>query len=161
MSHSSLFRRAAKTCGLAAVATLCLTLAGCGSTIKTSPTVHNAVVNRETVHESEHVTKGQTLTVRLPTDGGTMFLWRMTGDSFKNGMLELVRRQDQLNSYGQIASRGEPAWDVFTFRANRTGQASVAFAYEHRYSVNDPIRRYSLDVDVITPEMAQATASAQ
>ena len=158
MSTSLVFRHAAKLCSLTAVAALCLVLGGCGSKIKTSPTVLNAKASGERAHETAMVAEGQTLTVRLPTKGGTNYLWRMTGDNFRNPMVELERRQDQIAANGQFAAKGETAWDVFTFRAKRTGHVSVSFNYEHRYSVNDPIKTYALDVDVVTPEIAVASA---
>ena len=138
------------------------TLSGCGSSIKTSPTVLEATVDGLEGQEATTVTKGQTLTVRLPTTGGAPYSWRLTPESADNSLVSLDQRIDQQYPTGGVAGSGEPAWDVFIFRAEHTGQVTLNFMYEHQFTADmTPARQFALDIDVTKPQRDSAVASAE
>lgn len=138
------------------LAPLCaaMLLAGCANAVKTYPTVHTAKINGPNARQSTSVSKGQTLTVGLPTQGGSTHGWRLTPASAENNMLAFQSRSAQRDRTNQrMANSGEPAWDVFVFRARRSGETSIDFVYDclGSASPSEP-QRFQLNVAVIKPQ---------
>jgi predicted secreted protein len=140
----------ALACGL-------LFLGGCSSshkpnTLTVRPDMQDAVVEQATM-----VTKGDTVVVYLPTQTGGAHNWRLSPESAKQNEMTLLRRTQQVT--GSATKSGQPAFDVFTFQTNRTGQTSVDFIYDWTWSGETaPVKRFSLNVDVTKPGQMQ-TAS--
>jgi hypothetical protein len=137
------------------------TLSGCGSSVKTSPTVHIATVATPDAHESTWVARGQTLTVKLPTKGGSNVGWRLSPACADSDLVTLEQRRAQVNDQGVLASVGEPAIDEFTFRATHTGRVSLEFFLDNlRAPSPKPFQRLVLDVGIAKPEVNQDLATA-
>ena len=163
MMNSTLTTTVRTVLGAFAATAAIVALAGCSSHIKTAPTVHNATIDGMQAEETTNVDKGQTLTVHLPTLGGAKYVWRVTPDSVNNNKcVSFVDRIEQQFPTGGLAGTGEPAWDVFIFHANHTGEVSLRFVYEHQFS-NDqiPAREFALDVNVVVPGQDNTVASAE
>jgi len=134
-------------------------LGGCSSSIKTMPTMLTASMNGPQTHETTWVVKGETLTVRLPSTGGNS--WRLAPSCFENGFVTLENRRGQQNGNGGLAQAGEPAWDVFTFNANHTGQVTLEFICDNSWTADAAhAQNYTLDVGVTRPEDAAALGLA-
>jgi predicted secreted protein len=162
MIKCSLSNRARCVMFVVAGASLSLLLGGCGSTVKTGPTVHSTMIDGENTQDATVVDKGETLTIRLPTCGGTQFTWRPTPESVDNQWVTLQERYEKQFPYGGLAGNGEPAYDVFVFKANHTGHVSLKFLYEHQYTTNViPARMVALDVNVVQQQKGTTMASAQ
>ena len=146
-----------KTTALPAIACGLLVLAGCSSgykptTLSVRPDMQEAVVEQATV-----VNRGDTVVVYLPTHTGGAHNWRLSPESAKQNEMTLLRRNQQVT--GSATSKGQPAFDVFTFKTNRTGQTSIDFIYDWTWSGETaPVKRFSLNVDVAKPGQMQ-TAS--
>jgi predicted secreted protein len=139
-----------KTIALPAIACGLLFLGGCSSgykptTLSVRPDMNEAVVEQATV-----VNRGDTVVVYLPTQTGGAHNWRLSPESAKQNEMTLLRRTQQVT--GQATNKGQPAFDVFTFQTNRTGQASIDFIYDWTWSGETaPVKRFSLNVDVAKP----------
>lgn len=129
-----------------------LTLTGCNS-VKTYPTVHNARITGPVTKQSCSVHKGQTLTVRLPTQAGASYTWRISPKSVDNGYIFMESRKEQQRAEGGLARPGEPAWDIFVFNAKHTGEIPMEFFYDYGPSPQaTPNQRYLLKVGVVKPD---------
>jgi hypothetical protein len=149
MSKSIQSRRAWGWTGGAAAAALAVSLAGCGSSVQTLPTIHTAHVEGRQSHEMTRVPAGQTLTVRLPTRGGLNLAWRLTPETASNPMFDFQQRLPQQNDHGAQAQPGEPAKDVFTFRARKTGRTSLVFLFDDLFTSSGSDAAFmTLDVEV-------------
>ena len=153
MTISSLIKLTAipsMACGL-------VLLGGCSTgykptTLSVRPDMNKAVVEQATV-----VNRGDTVVVYLPTQTGGAHNWRLSPDSAKQSELTLLRRTQQIT--GQATSQGQPAFDVFTFQTNRTGQTSIDFIYDWTWSGETaPVKRFSLNVAVAKPGEMQTAA---
>lgn len=134
-----------------AAASVC-TLGGCGSRVKTYPTVHNASLAMPHSKEIAYVSKGQTLTVNLPTHGGSSHSWRISPSSASNKLVKLQSRKSQIATNGFTADAGQPCFDIFTFNAKHSGTVTLDFIYDCPYSVDAaPTRQLALDVTVSKP----------
>jgi predicted secreted protein len=158
MSNGLTIRSAGRLAGiLLAVAAVC-TLGGCSSRVETFPTVHSASMSRPQSHETTQVTKGQTLTVNLPTHGGSSHSWRISPSSASNKLVKLTSRRSQIAKNGFTADAGQPACDIFTFQANYSGTVTLDFIYDCPYSVDAaPARQLALDVNIYKPGEQTAT----
>lgn len=152
-------RRAVRWMCIVSVGLVSAMLGGCASSIKTVPTTLSASMNGPQTHESTWVVKGETLTVRLPCSGGNA--WRLSPSSAANGFVTLENRREQQTANGGLAQPGEPAWDVFTFSANHTGQVSLEFICDNSWNADQShSQNYTLDVGVTRPEDAAAMGLA-
>jgi predicted secreted protein len=159
MSNGFTIRGAGRLAGAVLAVTAICTLGGCGSRVQTFPTVHNASLSMPQAHESTNVSKGQTLTVNLPTHGGSSHSWRISPSSASNKLVKLQSRRSQIAPNGHTADAGQPAYDIFMFNANHSGTVTLDFIYDCPYSVDQaPARQLALDVNVYKP--GQETPSA-
>jgi len=153
MTHRSLCRPAALTVMLVGVAFT----GGCSNgykpaTLSVRPEMQDAIVEEATL-----VNRGDTVVVYLPTHTGGAHHWRLTPESAKRNEMTLLRRSQQVT--GNATNMGQPAFDVFTFQTNRTGQTELEFIYDWAWSGETaPVKRFSLNVDVAKPDSIQ-TAS--
>jgi predicted secreted protein len=155
-------RSLGRWCGLAAIASVAC-LAGCSSTVQTWPVVHTSSIKMARTQESTRVAEGQILTVQLPTEGGTPYIWRLSPDSFSNGFVQLESRREQQTPNGTFASIGEPAMDVFTFHAVNAGQTTLKFMLDQRMNADHSrIAQMTLHIDVFNARVeARAAAEAR
>jgi predicted secreted protein len=132
-------------------AVVAASLSGCSS-FKTWPTTYSAKASGSWAKETATVFKGEKLTVRLPTVWGSARSWRLTPESFSNGYLSLQTRTPQVLESGSTGRNGEPAWDVFVFKASHSGQVPLEFIYDTPWTP-DPAssKRLVLDVGVVKP----------
>lgn len=160
--RTPIFARYASSCACAVLtAVSAATLGGCESTIKTSPTVHMSAVATPDAHESTWVAKGQTLTVKLPTQGGSYVGWRLSPSCADSSLISLEQRRGQVNDQGALASHGQPAWDEFTFHASQVGRISLEFFLDNLRSPSaSPAQHLVLDVGIAKPEVNQDLATA-
>jgi predicted secreted protein len=108
------------------------------------------------------VVRGQTLTVRLPTLSGSEYAWRLAPASADDRMVSLQKRQPEQSETGMgETTNGAPAWDVFTFRANRPGQTTVDFIYDRPWDNGEPVRTYTLQLEVLKKGSASTSATQQ
>jgi len=156
------FARYSTNFACAALAALAAaTFSGCESSIKTVPTTHMAEVATPDAHESTWVAKGQTLTVKLPTKGGSSNGWRLSPACADSDLITLEKRRAQINDQGVLASHGEQAWDEFTFHAHETGRISIEFFFDNlRNPSARPAQRLVLDVGIAKPELNQDLSTA-
>ena len=160
MSNGLTIRGAGRLAGAILVMAAVCTLGGCGSRVETFPTVHNASMSRPQAHESTQVTKGESLTVNLPTHGGSSHSWRISPSSASNKLVKLESRRSQIAKNGFTADAGQPAHDTFTFTANHTGTVTLDFIYDCPYSVDAaPARQLALDVNVCKPGEGSSSPS--
>lgn len=140
---------------------LAATLTGCSTTTKKSgPTVHDAQVDGQYATQAAWVAKGQTLTVRLPTEGGSTFSWRYMADSTAGNCVDFMQMRTQQSSDGSIARRGEPAVDVFTFRARHSGNITLNFMYDNPWNPDTSnATQVALNVEVGTPVVMRTATS--
>ena len=137
-----------------------LTLGGCSggykpSTLSVRPDMQESVVEQTSV-----VNRGDTVVVYLPTQTGGAHNWRLSPDSAKQSEMTLLRRTQQVT--GSATSMGQPAFDVFTFQTNHTGQTSIDFIYDWTWSGETaPVKRFSLNVDVAKPGQMQTASVSQ
>ena len=106
------------------------------------------------------VVRGQTLTVRLPTLSGSEYAWRLAPASADERLVSLQKPDREQSEPGMgETTNGAPAWDVFTFRANRPGQTTVDFIYDRPWDNGEPVRTYSLQLGVLKKGTAPASAT--
>ena len=117
-------RNAVYTCALISIAAM---LGGCSTSVKTIPVTHTASDGRMQSQASTRVAEGETLTVKLPTQGGATYVWRLAPESAKSENVVLLSRVGQRSMDGGIAATGEPAMDVFTFEATEVGSTTLMF----------------------------------
>lgn len=130
----------------AALVLAAATLTGCATKPQAPSRTLTPVVKGARANESINVTKGQVLAVRLPVESGTGYSWRMTPGSQKNNLLALQQRTTE---QGQDAMYpGAQSWDVFTFKAQRNGQATLTFLYDRPFESGDvpSAKRFELSV---------------
>ena len=160
--RTSILARYASNCACVVLATVAAaTFSGCESSVKTSPTVHMATAATPDAHESTWVAKDQTLTVKLPTQGGSNLGWRLSPSCADSDLISLEHRRGQVTDQGALASHGEAAWDEFTFRATHTGRISLEFFLDTlRNPSPTPAQRLVLDVGIAKPEANQDLSTA-
>jgi predicted secreted protein len=146
--------------GLITGAALATVFGGCAS-VQTYPTVHTASINAQQVREFARVAEGETLTIRLPTEGGCAYGWRLAPESFNNDLVALTGRHEQRSVNGALATFGEPALDVFTFDALDAGTTTLAFVYDQRMNAEQSqLAKFWLEVNVFNAR-AEARAAAE
>jgi predicted secreted protein len=146
--NANVFTAAKSLAWVAAVAAT-ITLTGCASNVKTSPTVHSAVADGSNTTEQAWVAKGQTLTVKLPTMVGSNNSWRLSPESTNNRNVKLESWNFQQQEKGAENRPGAPACDVFVFRARHTGNATINFVYDCSWSPSAaPAKQFALEVGI-------------
>jgi predicted secreted protein len=72
-------------------------------------------------------------------------------------MATLIERKSQQVEPGASDILDEPAFDVFTFRANRTGEATLEFIYDTPWNPNEAqARQFTLNFEVSKPGRGQS-----
>lgn len=110
----------------------------------------NAPEDAAAAEESATVQVGQLLAVRLPTQAGTGYSWRLVSGSAADSVLGLAqyRTEHELNKDGKPLVGGR-VWDTFSFPASRQGTTTLEFVYDRAWEHKvPPARRYNLKVDV-------------
>jgi inhibitor of cysteine peptidase len=101
--------------------------------------------------QSVSLQSGESLDVRLPSQAGTGYAWRLgegLGEDspvvWTSRIVEPAREKDRPTVAG-------PTWDVFTFEGRRQGEATVRFVYDRPFEPDtEPAQRYELLV-IVTP----------
>jgi inhibitor of cysteine peptidase len=129
-----------------ALAIAATTLTGCATKQQAPSRTLSPMVQGSRASEAVSVTKGQVLAVRLPVETGTGYSWRMTPASQQNNLLSLQQKTTE-RADGPIQP-GAQAWDVFTFKAQRSGEATLTFLYDRPFENGDvpSAKRFELSV---------------
>lgn len=91
---------------------------------------------------------GQMLQVRLRTQAGTGYAWRLTSVAKSEAPLRLLEQRTE-KSVGERTLAGDTEWSVFDFRANRSAETTLEFVYERPWETNvAPVKKYTLNVEV-------------
>lgn len=129
-----------------------------------------AMVSPDSMGMTNHqamLVRGQKFTVRLPTHCGSQYAWRLTPGSADSRFATLLERKSQQVDEGMSSTLDEPAYDEFTFRATRTGMASLDFVYDSPWMIESaPARQYTLECDISKPmpgmpKMQQASVTVE
>lgn len=156
--------RTSRFAALTLAAIVATALGGCSSTPKSDnpPAVINASIKEASAQQATYIAKGDVLVVKLPTQGGVHYAWRLTPESFDNDFVKLLERRPQQTPEGRMADRGQPACDVFTFHAKKPGQCSLEFVYDWPWNPTaPPAKRFMLDIGVTRPDGTTEFAQAK
>lgn len=98
-----------------------------------------------------HLTTGETLVVRLPSNPGTGYSWSVQW----NDAAILQPRGEPVLEKPEAGLGGAPGAQVFRFRALRAGSTGLAFAYHRPWEKKEaPARLYRVTV-VVTPTISR------
>ena len=110
---------------------------------------------------SARIAKGQKLTVKLPTDADSKYVWRLSPTSFENDHLTMIDRQGKMNAENSVAYGDDQASDIFTFRASKPGPQTLDFIFDSQPGCPQSKTSYvTLNVEVFDAK-AEALAKAE
>lgn len=154
-----------------------LSLGGCSSSSKKAAMSANAPaaidgqmtslegLDNSMAYEHMSLVRGQKFSVRLPTYSGSNYGWRLAPESADSKFVSLLERRSQQTGCGMPGSSGSESFDVFTFRANRTGECEIQFIYDRPFMPEEKARReFAMGVDIskVTkeskPQLAQVAS---
>jgi predicted secreted protein len=125
-----------------------MTLTGCATPPAEPPPVVTPMINGPNGTDHATVVKGDTVTVRLPTQMGAALAWRLTPESAENAKVTLESRKPQQPVSAGRKSSGA-AFDVFVFRAKHSGATTIEMIYDRPFNPDaPPIKRFKLDLDI-------------
>ena len=85
----------------------------------------------------------ETLLVRLESRGGAGSMWELSRDAADQDVVQIVSEPRVAAPVGGAATPQEPKWDVFTFRARRTGAATLRFNHVGPTDADAPANRHA------------------
>jgi len=128
---------------------LSLGLAACSQHIspaETPPRVISGGVG-PTEQQSAALKVGQTVEVRLRSQAGTGYSWRLASGGDAGIVREQGHRTD--TEAAEDIRMGGASWEVFTLRAAQPGDVAVEYVYERPWEKSGPAaRRFTLKVHV-------------
>jgi inhibitor of cysteine peptidase len=99
--------------------------------------------------DSVTLRKGQTLRIELPGESGTGYQWRVNPSGGATADLLTLQHHSVGGPSGYNTRPGDHIWDLFTFRAEQTGQGTTELGYLRPWEKDTPpAKRYTLNVTV-------------
>jgi inhibitor of cysteine peptidase len=135
-------------------AIVCLAGVGCSSSHAGSnePKADRVLMPRmrgSSATDSVTLRRGQTLRIELPGESGTGYQWRVTEPADSAPQLLVLQHHNVGGPSGYNTRPGDHIWDLFTFRAEQTGQAATELTYSRPWEKDaPPAKRYTLNVTV-------------
>ena len=139
---------------LAAVAVVLAVDGGCSSSHagKNEPKADHLLTPRvrgSSEEDSVTLRKGQTLRVELPAESGNGYQWRVTPTAGGAPDLLILQHHSVGGPSGYNTKPGDHIWDLFTFRAEQTGQGTTELTYTRPWEKDaPPAKRYTISVTV-------------
>lgn len=127
-----------------------LAIAGCSQHIspaETPPRVISGGVG-PTEQQSAALKVAQTIEVRLRSQAGTGYSWRLASGTDASGIVREQGHRTETEA-AEDNRMGGATWEVFTLRAAQPGDATVEYVYERPWEKSGPpARRFTLKVHV-------------
>lgn len=137
-----------------AVAALLCAAVGCSQQDQASlegspPRVLTVFADKSQSQDSAWLSVGQIFVVRLRTQAGTGYSWRLASLPTQESPMRLKDQRTEKYSSDGKPLPGGTEWSVFDLRAARTGETTLEFVCERPWEKNTPpLKKYTLAVQV-------------